>query len=207
MALMTKTSPYYIPLFISVVCLVLFAIEISGIGFDAGNVLAYRYDGVSQYELWRLFSGNFLHTNFWHLLMNLGGLWVIIFLHEMHYKHHPGKLILLISVLSLIQGVGLYYLFPETKGFVGLSGMLHGLFAFGAIMDVRKGFRSGYMLLIGVIVKVMYEQYFGAPEDMSTLIGARVSIESHFIGLFSGVIIGLFWLTQANRFKYKPVKK
>ncbi|NKF52582.1 rhombosortase [Shewanella sp. WXL01] len=194
-------SPYHVLILTSLICIVLFAMDIANFGFDVSNTLAYRRDKIEFWQVWRLVTGNFLHTNLWHLLMNLAGLWIIVFLHEIHYKHHVEKLVLLIFSLCLFEGVGLFFLYPDLNGFVGLSGILHGLFAFGAIMDVRKGFRSGYLLLIGVIMKVMYEQYFGSLQGMSSLIEARVATESHFVGLFVGIAIGLFWLPLANRFK------
>lgn len=172
-------SPYVVAVIISIICIVLFYL-----GID--DLLAYRRDLIFDSQGWRLFSGNFLHTNAWHLVMNLAGLWVILLLHEQHYK--AKSLLVLVIALSLMQGIGLLMFFPETRGYVGLSGMLHGLFVYGAVLDITKGLKTGYLLTLGVVLKVIYEQTFGASSEVTALIGARVATEAHLVGLVSGFI-------------------
>ncbi|WP_153913183.1 rhombosortase [Shewanella sp. TC10] len=199
-----SAGTYYFAIMVSVCCCVLFVLSISPIGaIDVNNTLSYRYDNISDGQYWRIISGNLLHTNLWHLLMNLAGFWVILFLHEMHYKGSASKFISLFFSLCLFEGLGLYHFYPELKGYVGLSGLLHGLFTFGALLDIRKGYFSGYLLLIGVFAKVGYEMYFGASESVSAIINARVATESHFIGVISGLLCGLVWLPLTRFFKYQ----
>ncbi|MEL4426790.1 rhombosortase [Shewanella indica] len=161
------------------------------------ELFAFRRSAIEQGELWRLVSGNLLHTNFWHLLMNLAGFWVILYLHKEHYNA-LGVLILTLA-LCLFEGVGLYLCYPELMGYVGLSGILHGLFAFGALADIRSGRSSGYLLLAGVIAKVGWEQWQGAAAEVSALIGARVAVEAHLVGLIGG--IALFGLWRQSTYK------
>ena len=201
-----SVGPYHFLVVISVICILLFAADIPTPAIlPIDHYLSYQYDNISQGEIWRLITGNVLHTNLWHLLMNLAGFWVIVFLHEVHYKRHPEKLVLLFVCLCLLEGIGLYLFYPGLKAYVGLSGMLHGLFAFGAMMDIRKGYYSGYLLLVGVIAKVAYEQYFGATESITELINARVATESHLVGLICGLLCALCWSVVANRFKYNKL--
>lgn len=197
-------SPYHFTTTVSLVCLVLLlvALPVPAI-MHTDAIFNYQHSAIANGQIWRLFTGNLLHTNAWHLGMNLAGLWVIVFLHEIHYRYHVGKLILLFCSLCLMEGLGLFNFYPSVSAYVGLSGVLHGLFAFGAVMDIRKGFRSGYLLVLGVIAKVMYEQYFGADAGLSELINARVSIESHLVGMISGFICAIVWWPLAPRFRYK----
>ncbi|MCL1059209.1 rhombosortase [Shewanella gelidimarina] len=174
-------SPYAVAAIISIICIALFYL-----GLD--DLLAYRRDLIFDGQWWRLLTGNFLHTNAWHLFMNLAGLWVILLLHEQHYRARSLAVIIIVVALSLMQGVGLLLFFPETKGYVGLSGMLHGLFVYGAVLDITKGLKTGYLLTLGVILKVIYEQTYGASSEVTALIGARVATEAHFVGLVSGFI-------------------
>ena len=197
-------KPYQFTLVVSVTCIILFALSITNpIIVDTNSLFKFQHDAIANGQIWRLLTGNLLHTNIWHLVMNLAGFWVIMFLHELHYQRHTGKLTLLFLCLCVLEGVGLYIFYPELKAYVGLSGLLHGLFTFGAVMDIQKGLRSGYLLLIGVIVKVGYEQYFGASAGVSELINARVATESHLVGLVAGLICAIFWLIIANKFRYK----
>ncbi|WP_299011835.1 rhombosortase [uncultured Shewanella sp.] len=172
-------SPYGVGLFISLLCIVLFFIQ-------QDTLLAYRRLDITQGQWWRIITGNLLHTNDWHLAMNLAGLWAILMLHKQHYSSIG--LLLLFLVLCLLQGLGLYLFFPTLLGYVGLSGVLHGLFSYGVIQDCRVGFKSGYLLLAGVIIKVAYEQIQGASPEVVKLIQARVATEAHLIGLISGLL-------------------
>jgi rhomboid family GlyGly-CTERM serine protease len=197
---------YHFVVVISLICTGLFAVDIPTPAFwPIDQYFSYQYDAIAHGQVWRLITGNFLHTNLWHLLMNLAGLWVIIFLHEVHYKQHSGKLMLLFFSLCLLEGMGLYMFYPSLKAYVGLSGLLHGLFVFGAVMDICRGYRSGYLLLLGVIIKVGYEQIFGASDSITQLINARVATESHFVGLVSGMICALCWSSVAHRFRYQKI--
>jgi len=153
---------------------------------DTDSLLAFRRDGITNGEYWRLFTGNLLHTNQWHLLMNLAGLWVLLLLYKPHF--YALNFTLLFSALCLLQGLGLYFFYPALLGYVGLSGMLHGLFTYGAIRDISTGLKSGYWLLLGVIIKVAYEQIFGASNQVTQMIGARVATEAHLVGVITGIL-------------------
>lgn len=172
-------SPYVFALIITLVCISLFYLQVD-------DLLAYQRQLILEGQWWRLLSGNLLHTNAWHLYMNLAGLWVIVSLHKPHYD--ALRLGILFCVLCVMQGLGLLLFYPTLIGYVGLSGMLHGLFTYGAVMDIRQGLKSGYLLLLGVILKVAYEQFFGASSEMTQLINARVATEAHLVGLVSGLI-------------------
>ncbi|KFZ36529.1 membrane protein [Shewanella mangrovi] len=156
------------------------------------ELLAFKRSDIAHGEWWRLISGNVLHTNWWHVAMNLAGMWVVVFIHRMHY-HAIGFLCLMLA-LCLFEGTGLYLAVPSLWGYVGLSGILHGLFAFGSLCDIQKHLRSGYLLLAGVIAKVTWEQYAGGNPEVTSLIGAPVATQAHLIGLLSGLLLwGLYW--------------
>ncbi|MCL1079486.1 rhombosortase [Parashewanella spongiae] len=153
------------------------------------SLLSYQRLDIQSGDFWQLITGNLLHTNHWHLIMNLAGLWVILSLHDMHYS--TKSLWLLFAGLCLLEGLGLYLFYPALLGYVGLSGVLHGLFAFGAVADIKRKMTSGWLLFIGVIAKVSYEQVYGASADVTTMIGARVATESHLVGAISGLILSM----------------
>ncbi len=192
-------SPYWLALVISLICAGLYLVGLTSSAID--NVLAYQRSAINDGEWWRLASGNLLHTNQWHLLMNLAGLWVVLFLHHFHY--HLKGLSALFFILCLFEGIGLYVGYPQLLGYVGLSGMLHGLFAYGAVQDIVRKLRSGYVLLVGVIIKVGHEQLYGASSDVTAMIGARVATEAHLVGLICGLICALvvFITLKLNRSK------
>lgn len=169
-------------LILGLLCLIIY-------GFSAENttVLDYNRELIINGEFWRLISGNFNHTNINHLLLNVSALAVIGGLHYRYYN--ATAYISLILVLSIGVGAGIFWLSPSTHLYVGLSGILHGIIIVGAIIDVTKQYYSGYALIIGTIIKIINEQFFNSPVEMSQLIEAEVLTEAHLYGLVTGLII------------------
>ncbi|WP_293226141.1 rhombosortase [Moritella sp.] len=150
-------------------------------------MLDYNRESIINGEYWRLISGNFNHTNIYHLLLNLGALAVIGGLHYRYYN--SAAYTSLILLLSIGVGVGILWLSPNTHLYVGLSGILHGVIIVGAVIDVTKKYYSGYVLIIGTVIKVINEQLFNSPVEISQLIEAKVLTEAHLYGLVTGLII------------------
>src|ERR1700758_2795528 len=92
-------------------------------------MLALQYDrsAIAAGQWWRLLSCNFVHLGFWHLAFNLASLVLLVLL-------CPERLpawawLLRVLALGLGMSLGLYYLSPQLPTYVGLSGMVYGLFA------------------------------------------------------------------------------
>ncbi|MDG3087553.1 rhombosortase [Vibrio hannami] len=140
-------------------------------------------------EWWRIVSGNFTHTNIYHLILNTSALWIIAYLFK------PKAKSLNILLLAISAFVGMCLLMSDTLIYAGLSGVLHGIFAYYAMKETVGGRKTSALLVLGVIAKVGYEQVFGASESTAQLIGARVAIEAHLAGCISGIVIFcLVWL-------------
>ncbi len=136
-------------------------------------------------EWWRIVTGNLTHTNFAHLGMNLAGLWVISFIFR------PSSRNFLIVFILLCTIVGAFNLFTNMSVYVGLSGVLHGLFGFWALREVFEARRSSILLVGGLIAKVVWEQLYGPSTDTAALIGARVAVDAHLFGAIGGLGMAL----------------
>ena len=163
-------------------------------------LFVYQYQLISQGELWRTFTGHFLHTNGIHLLLNLSALILLWALHGHFYTIKSYGVLFITS--ALICSAGLFYFSPHIQQYVGLSGVLHGIFVFGALMDIRHQDKTGYLLFLGVWLKIAHEQYYGASEQISTLINANVAIDAHLWGATGGLLFSCAFLvfskTQRN---------
>ncbi|CSB74042.1 peptidase, S54 (Rhomboid) family [Vibrio cholerae CP1047(20)] len=115
--------------------------------------------------------------------MNLAALWIISFVFK------PTARQLLIPLLLISLAVGVMILASDMQSYVGLSGTLHGLFAYYALNEALNGRRSSWLLVLGVIGKVAWEQWFGASASTAELIGARVATEAHLAGLVGGLLL------------------
>ncbi|MCG9555204.1 rhombosortase [Vibrio sp. Isolate31] len=136
-------------------------------------------------QWWRILTGNFSHTNYSHLLINLAGLWIISYLFQPSKK----QLVVALLVISLATGVAL--LFSSIQIYVGLSGTLHGLFGLFALREALNGRKSSWLLMLGLVAKVAWEQLIGPSSTTGELINARVAIEAHLAGALAGGFIAI----------------
>ena len=138
---------------------------------------------IEQGQWWRILSGNFTHTNLPHMGMNLLALWI------MSYLFRPAVKSLIITLAANSLFVGTAILLSSMQLYVGLSGVLHGIFAYYALTEALEGRKSSWLLVVGVIAKMGWEQLFGASPETASLIGARVAIEAHLAGGISGLFL------------------
>ena len=186
MTLIFKNLPMQKQHSLLVVIIALLAILAYLLNDKVDSLFVYQYQLISQGELWRIFTGHFLHTNGIHLLLNLAALILLWALHGHFYNLKNYSLLFITS--ALICSAGLFYFSPEIHQYVGLSGVLHGIFVFGAILDIRYKDKTGYLLFIGVWLKIAHEQFYGASKQVSTLIDANVAIDAHLWGAVGGLI-------------------
>lgn len=159
----------------------------------SGDWLAYHRFAVDGLETWRLLTGNLVHTNGYHLLLNLAGLTLLWLLHGEHYR--IGRFLKVFGWCCLGTSAGIYLCSAHLIWYAGLSGALHGVFIWGACMDIRAGMKSGYLLLAGVAVKLAYEQLIGSSDGVASLIDATVAVDAHLYGGLSGfVLFFAMWL-------------
>lgn len=176
--------------------LIFLSLSCLGLQFSPlAELSAWQLTEIERGQWWRILTGNFTHTNFAHLGMNLAGLWVIVFLFMPSIK----LLFFALSMLSLWVGISIF--FSDMTLYVGLSGVLHGLFAYFALLEWLHGRRSSLWLVLGVIAKVAWEQWFGASMMTAELIQARVATEAHLAGALGGLGLGLvqFMLIKKRR--------
>jgi rhomboid family GlyGly-CTERM serine protease len=178
----TKSYQFLGPMIIVTLCLLLFITEPS-----SNQWLAYDRSLIQNGEWWRILSGNWLHTNANHLMLNLGGVILLWALHGDFYRTQSYLVTLLICCVGCSLGILLFS--PQLIWYVGLSGALHGLFVWGAVLDIRHGLKTGWLLLIGIVAKLIWEQTQGASQQVINLIEAQVATEAHLYGAISGAII------------------
>ncbi|MFA5937872.1 MAG: rhombosortase [Sinimarinibacterium sp.] len=173
--------------------LLLAGVEVFG---DAGRVLLqYDRSAVLDGQWWRLLTGNFAHLGWYHLLLNEMGLLVLVLLCPDALPVHvwARRLVLLGTGMS----AGLLLFVPKLSTYVGMSGVIHGLFVLGLVPQVLKRDLIALGCLLYLIGKIGWELYAGAPLSDEAAIGGRVVVESHMFGTLSALIYGVvfrsFW--------------
>ena len=179
----------------------IFAVSIGLFLIEPHSSQALQYDRVAidAGEWFRLISGHFLHTNFAHLAFNLIGFLLLWALHGDDYSISNN--LILFTYLCLSVSFSIYFFSPELSLYVGLSGVLHGLFCWGVIQDIRKKMITGYLLFLGAVLKIGSEQLYGAGTLMPSLIEADVAVDSHLYGAIFGTIGGMVSALFSHKYK------
>ena len=157
---------------------------------DSTQWLRNERSAIIDGQWWRLLSGNFVHLSWAHLWMNLAGLLLIWML--LGRLLSLGQWLMVITTSSLAVGLGLLAFDPQLDWYVGLSGMLHGMFVAGLINNIQRGYRLEWLLLIGLIAKLIWEQTSGALPGSTELAGGAVIVDAHLYGAISGLLVSLF---------------
>lgn len=150
-------------------------------------ILLYHRDAVLAGEAWRLLTGNLVHTNDYHLYLNLAGLWVFLLL--------CGSVItikLLISsifISGISIGCALLLLHPEIRWYAGLSGVLYGLFIIGSVCLALTGEIFSFCALLALIFIKLGSVWLGETDDLTqNMIQAKIIDEAHIYGAIAGFL-------------------
>jgi rhomboid family GlyGly-CTERM serine protease len=92
---------------------------------------------------------------------------------------------------GLAIDAGLYWWSPEVAWYVGLSGILHGILAVGALQFAFGRSWLGAALICGIVGKLAWEQRFGATPMSASLSGGPVVVDAHLYGALGGAIAAL----------------
>ncbi|MBI3171123.1 MAG: rhombosortase [Hydrocarboniphaga effusa] len=161
-----------------------------GLGGDTAR-FALRYDSVAigAGQWWRLLSANFVHLGWWHLFLNELGLLVLVLLcpERLSWAVWARRVLL----LGLGMSLGLYFFVPGIRWYVGMSGLIHGLFVLGLGRQVMQKDLIAAGCLAYLIGKIAWEMVSGVPVSDEAAIGGTVLVESHLYGALSALIYGL----------------
>lgn len=172
------------------------ALMIAVAGPGAGHWLRYDREAILHGQWWRLLTGNFVHLGWPHLWLDLAGLLLVWLLFKDHIPTRAWIATTLFSCLGV--GLGLLWFSPHLTWYVGLSGALHGMFATGAILSIRMGYRFEFVLIALLAFKLFWEQHFGPLPGSEEYSGGHVVVDAHLYGAISGAVLALLpkrWIT------------
>jgi rhomboid family GlyGly-CTERM serine protease len=157
-------------------------------GERVADALAYRREALAAGQWWRALTGHFVHLGAMHAAINLAGLLALVLL----CPRKPGVFEWLrrVGLLALAISASLYVAAPTVDGYVGFSGVLHGLFVLGLAPMARSGDRIAVIGLGLLIVKILLEQMLGPSAEEERLIGGNVVTLAHLFGTLAALVYG-----------------
>lgn len=174
---------------------------------ESQSLLIFDRAAIRSGELWRLFSGSWIHYSTGHLRNNVVALAACGLLLGRQSARRAG---LLFMASGLVIGLGIFMLRPDVERFAGLSGIACGLAAWAAVSGIARegrGALGSWLLLAFVLGKIAFEFATGASLvaavagaggdpglSLAAVPGAAhhpVLALSHALGAATGVAIGL----------------
>ncbi len=163
------------------------------LGDSAREWLRFERAGLADEQLWRLLTGHLVHLGWQHLALNLAGLLLMWMLFAGEYSWRRWAIILAASTAAI--DAGLYWLAPGLQWYVGLSGVLHGVLAAGALAGCRRGEPAGWVALTFLLAKLIWEQMVGALPSSEAAAGGPVIVDAHLYGALGALIaVPALWL-------------
>lgn len=160
-------------------------------------LLQYDRLAILHGQLWRIFTGNFVHLGWGHLGEDMAGYVLLCLLLEDILPSWRCPLLVVLGSLGV--GIGLLMGDPGLRWYVGVSGALNTLWIVGAMQLMRQRDWIGWILAVFLVLKLMYEQLRGPlPWSVATT-GGPVVVDAHLYGTFTGVILGLAVLIWSRR--------
>ena len=172
-------------------------IGLQALGLD--QLLRFDRHALLAGNWWLLLTGNFVHLNWNHLMLNMAGLALIVMLVWSNFTAWEWTAVVLFSSLGV--GVGLFLLDTQIEWYVGFSGTLHGLLLAGALADLRRYPINAGFLIVAVCLKLLWEQIYGAVPGSESVAGGAVVVNSHLYGAICGAVIALPLLAISSRRK------
>lgn len=155
----------------------------------AGHWLSFNRSDILHGQIWRILTANLVQINSRQLVVDLAGLFVWTLLAA--YLETARSYLILLWGTGLAIGASLLWFAPPIGGYIGLSGIIHGLFAASAIRLIsRREWLGGLALLTAVAMKILWEQRMG-DIGFSKMLGIPVLADPHLYGAVAGAAIAL----------------
>ncbi|HEY1076328.1 MAG TPA: rhombosortase [Fontimonas sp.] len=165
------------------------------LGDGGRSALAYdRTQILHNAQWWRVLTGSLVHLGWYHCILNALGLVVLVLLcpDAMSGWVWARR----VGVLAVVMSFCLLAFEPGLRNYVGMSGVIHGLFVLGLMPQVLKRDLIAAGCLIYLVGKIGWELVAGGPVSDEAALGGRVVVESHLFGTLAafgyGLVFGSF---------------
>ena len=158
-------------------------------GGPHGEWLRYSRMAIEQGQFWRLLTAHLVHYDVAHATLNAAGLILLWLLFVADARPRQWAVVTLVSALSI--SIGLWYQHPEIEWYLGLSGVLHGLWAAASLSAIVRWRLEALVSGSLLAAKLMFEQHYGALSDPLLGHTLHIVVEAHVYGTLGGLSAAL----------------
>ena len=151
--------------------------------------LRYQRDQLADGELWRLVTGHLVHLGPSHMAMNVVALAILTLIVGRLFKPMDWLWVCLISALAI--DAGLFWVHTEVAWYVGLSGVLHGVWAAASIRAWELKRTEALALSALILIKLGYEAWAGPLSITGAVAAGPVVAVAHAYGALGGALWAL----------------
>lgn len=154
--------------------------------------LRFEREAIGHGELWRLVTGHLVHLGWSHFALDAVGLVLVWYLVGDAFKGVGWAGIALASVCAM--DAGFWFINPELRWYVGLSGVLHGILAAGIVVSLQRPQKELIALGLLLVAKLGWEQLYGPLPGSEGSSGGPVVVVAHLYGAIGGGLAGVLAL-------------
>ncbi len=166
--------------------LILLLLALQAAGVAAALALRLDADAVlNRGEWWRLATAHFVHLSWPHALLNAAGVAVCCMLVPNIFDR---RLVWRLAWLAPGTGLCLLFFSPGMLPYVGLSGVLYGLFAQGLLPLALRRDLQAMLALACLVAWLAWQSLVGPLASEEALIGGRIAHAAHLYGVALAVV-------------------
>lgn len=155
------------------------------------EVLAFDRNQMMQGAWWRLWTGQWVHLNWVHFVLNAAAIPLLTLLFRETIGWRTWIAFLVVGAPGL--GAAIWFGCPGINRYAGLSGLLHGVYVLGAVemLYARRDRVWGAGLLLLGALKMLTEANLTEHGLTAGLIGGPVLTDAHRFGAMIGMFFAL----------------
>jgi rhomboid family GlyGly-CTERM serine protease len=183
----------------AVVALALLCLAFAAGGDEARELGRYERLAIENGEYWRLVTAHLVHLSAGHLWPNVAALAILGLLLDDVFRNADWWRVAAAAAAAI--DLGLYLFQPGVHWYVGLSGVLHGVVAAGAVALFMHQRALAGALALGLTAKLAFEQVYGAVPFTAESVGGPVVVSAHLYGALGGALaeVGARILRRGSR--------
>ncbi len=168
---------------------------------DALIALRWQRSALADGQPWRMLSAHFVHFGMLHALANLTGMVLVIEWLGAPVRPVEAAWVMLCSAIAITGGLALFS--PAVSWYVGLSGVVHGLWAGFALLGwsrQRRGSRLRRIRLPAAALGLLALKLAMPPLPwLASSSGLPVVPQSHWYGALGGSVAALVLMAHSAR--------